>query len=317
MAVRPQLGFCFDRSFPAAEVVHFARRLEADGIDELWLIEDCFYTSAVPLAATALAATQQLTVGLGILPAVARNPAITAMEIATLCGLAPGRLVAGIGHGEQTWMAQIGAATPSPVTTLEEVITAVRQLLDGQRVTTRGRYVTLDDVGLDQPPDPVPLVLAGVRGPRSLAMAGRVANGLVLAEATGPTALRQAILTAAPHGPFEVIVFAALCVTAQRQDAYDAMAPFLAGLLGKPSPGLRAHPYFEEIATINEKTGIPGLGRMPQDWWDEIGMIGTLEDAQRQRAALHEAGAGTVACFPAAELEIARAQLADAAALVP
>ena len=56
----------------------------------------------------ALAVTERLAVGIGILPAVARNPAITAMELATLAGLAPGRVVAGIGHGVQEWMAQVG-----------------------------------------------------------------------------------------------------------------------------------------------------------------------------------------------------------------
>ena len=43
----------------------------------------------------ALAVTERLQVGLGILPAVARNPAVTAMEVATLCGARPGAAAAG------------------------------------------------------------------------------------------------------------------------------------------------------------------------------------------------------------------------------
>ena len=120
---------CFDRSLPAAAVVEFAEGLEAGGVEQLWVIEDCFYTAGISLAATALARTDRLQVGLGILPAVARNAAVTAMEIATLAELAPGRLLAGIGHGVQDWMEQMGARTPSPLTTLDEVITTVRRLL--------------------------------------------------------------------------------------------------------------------------------------------------------------------------------------------
>ena len=86
---------CFDRTFPPGFVTEFARRLDEGGADQLWIIEDCFYTAGVSLAATALAITERLTVGIGILPAVARNPAITAMEIATLCELAPGRFLPG------------------------------------------------------------------------------------------------------------------------------------------------------------------------------------------------------------------------------
>ena len=87
-------------------MIEVAERLEADGLDQLWVIEDCFYTVAPSLAAAALARADRLQVGLGILPAVARNAAVTAMEIATLERLAPGRVIAGIGHGVQTWMEQ-------------------------------------------------------------------------------------------------------------------------------------------------------------------------------------------------------------------
>ena len=99
------------------------------------------------------------------MPAVARNPAIAAMELATLAGLAPGRVIGGIGHGVQEWMAQIGARQTSPVTALDEVITALRALLRGETVTTAGSFVQLDHVALERPPDPVPPVLAGVRRP--------------------------------------------------------------------------------------------------------------------------------------------------------
>ena len=90
-ANRAEIGMCFDRTFPPPLVTDFARRLDHGGADQLWVIEDCFFTAGVSLAASALAVTERLRVGIGILPAVARNAAVTAMEIATLCGLAPGR----------------------------------------------------------------------------------------------------------------------------------------------------------------------------------------------------------------------------------
>ena len=117
----------------------------------------------------------------------ADGKAIAAMELATLANLAPGRLLAGIGHGVQEWMEQMGARTSSPLTTLEEVITVVRRLLHGDTVTFEGREVSMRDVALDAPPSEVPPLLAGVRGPKSLALAGRVADGVVLAEGAGPT----------------------------------------------------------------------------------------------------------------------------------
>ncbi len=86
----------------------------------------------------------------------------------------------GLGHGVQQWMAQIGAAVPSPMTLLREYTEAVRDLLHGGTVTADGRYVQLDQVELDWPPEQVPPVLVGARGPRTLRLAGELADGVIL-----------------------------------------------------------------------------------------------------------------------------------------
>ncbi len=302
---------CFDRTFPPAFVLEVAEQLESRAIDQLWVIEDCFYTAGVSLAAAALARTDRLTVGLGILPAVARNPAITAMEIATLARLAPGRIVAGIGHGVQEWMEQMGARAPSPVAALDEVLTAVRHLLRGDTVTRAGRHVTLRDVALDQPPDVVPPVLAGVRGPVSLAMAGRRADGLVIAEGAGPSYVRWAIDQTGDPGRFRVAVFTALCIADDARDAHRTMAPFVAGLCASPSPNIRAHPNFEQIRDRWQRRGEQGLVDMPAAWWRELGAIGTVDDAVAHVGALRDAGADDVSLFPAPDVAVARQQLDD------
>jgi 5,10-methylenetetrahydromethanopterin reductase len=316
LATAPGLGFCFDRGFPAGLVTEFARRLEAAGAQQLWVIEDCFYSAGVPLAAAALAVSDRLTVGLGILPAVARNPAITAMEIATMCELAPGRVLAGIGHGVQDWMRQMGARTPSPVSTLSEVITAVRRLLRGERVSMQGRHVHLDGVRLDRPPSPVPPVLAGVSGPKSLAMAGRMADGLVMADGTGPLAVRAALAEAGAAGGFHVAKFARLCVASDRATSYRTMAPYLAGLLDPPAAQLRLTPFYDDLVAWYAAHGMDGLATMPADWWSEIGPIGTLDDARAHLDALAAAGVSSIGLVPAPNVETARAQLGDVAALL-
>jgi 5,10-methylenetetrahydromethanopterin reductase len=263
----------------------------------------------VSLAATALARTEALTVGIGILPAVARNPAVTAMELATLAQLAPGRLLAGIGHGVQEWMEQMGALTPSPLTTLDEAITIVRRLLGGDTVTFEGAVFAMRDVALDAPPAVVPPVLAGVRGPKSLALAGRVADGVVLAEGAGPTYVRESIEQAGSPNPFRVSVFTALAVGDDAREMRRVMAPFVAGLIDGTNPAPNAHPHIEEIRERHEERGVDGIADMPADWWIEIGAIGTFDDAVRHAEALAEAGADDVAFFPGPTVELAREDL--------
>jgi alkanesulfonate monooxygenase SsuD/methylene tetrahydromethanopterin reductase-like flavin-dependent oxidoreductase (luciferase family) len=300
---------CFDRTYPSGFVLEVARALEVGGADQLWVIEDCFYTAGVSLAGAALAVTERLEVGLGILPAVARNPAITAMEIATLCGLGPGRVLPGIGHGVQSWMAQMGARPASPLTTLEEVIVAVTRLLAGETVTMHGREVHLDEVRLDRPPATVPPVLAGVRGPKSLAMAGRVAGGVVLAEPASPSYVRQAIEQAGRPEPFHVAVFSALCVERDRRDAYRWMAPWLEPIVRERTVALQALPFADDLVTRYERDGLEGLVTMPAEWWRELGPIGTMDDAVEHLHRLVEAGAHSIGLFPAPEIDVAREQL--------
>lgn len=311
------LGMCFPRELPAPFVIEVAQRLEADGLDQLWLIEDCFYTTAPSLAATAFAHTQRLQVGIGILPAVARNAAVTAMELATLEQLGPGRLVAGIGHGVQEWMQQMGARAGSPLAALEEVLSAVQRLLAGERVSVEGRYVSLDDVALQPPPDVAPPLLAGVRGPKSLALAGRLADGLVLADCAGPTNVRASIARAGRSGDasFRTCVFSSLCLTDDRAVAHRAMAPYLAEQLGAPWPGIDDHPHVDEIRERHAQGGIDALARMPPDWWQDIGAIGDLDDVLAHVDALHDAGATEVAFFPGPTPELTRQNLDDVAAI--
>jgi alkanesulfonate monooxygenase SsuD/methylene tetrahydromethanopterin reductase-like flavin-dependent oxidoreductase (luciferase family) len=309
------VGMCFDRSLPAPFVVEVAEALEADGVDQLWVIEDCFYTAGISLAATALARTETLTVGIGILPAVARNPAVTAMEIATLAQLAPGRLLSGIGHGVQDWMEQMGARTPSPLTTLDEAITIVRRLLHGESVTFGGSVFSMRDVALAAPPDDPPPVLAGVRGRKSLALAGRVADGVVLAEGAGPTYVREAIERAGAPDPFRVSVFTALAVGDDAREMRQAMAPFVAGLLDGANPAPEAHPHIDEIKERYDARGTDGIADMPADWWTELGAIGTFDDAVRHAEALADAGAHDVAFFPGPTVELARDDLAHVSRL--
>jgi len=307
-----EIGMCFDRTFPAPMVTDFARQLEAGGADQLWIVEDCFYTAGVSLAASALAVTDRLRVGLGILPAVARNAAVTAMEIATLDALAPGRVIPGIGHGVQSWMAQMGARPPSPLTTLEEVLVAVRRLLAGEKVTVHGRHVHLDDVQLDQPPSSPPELLAGVLGPKSLAMAGRVAGGLVIGEPASPSFVRLAREQAGrPDDDFHVAVFSSLCVEADRATAYTRMAPWLATVVDEPAPGLRALPFADELFARYRELGVDGLVTMPPEWWTELAPIGTLDDAAAHIAALEAAGVNSIGLFPLRDATLAMRQVAD------
>ena len=135
------LGVVFRPQLPPERLRSVAESAEAAGVAQLWLWEDSFFEGGIASAAAALAWTSRLQVGIGLLPVPLRNPALTAMEIATVTRLFPDRFLPGLGHGVLEWMAQAGAAVASPMTLLREYTAAVRALLAGERVSTAGRYV--------------------------------------------------------------------------------------------------------------------------------------------------------------------------------
>jgi alkanesulfonate monooxygenase SsuD/methylene tetrahydromethanopterin reductase-like flavin-dependent oxidoreductase (luciferase family) len=185
------IGAMIRREIPPGRVLEHARLIQ-DGFDELWVVEDLPYAGGISQATAVLEATRDVMVGHGIAPAPFRNPAALAMEWATLAGLHPGRTAVGIGHGVQSWMAQIGEKVESPLTLLSETIEAIRRLLAGQVVSMEGRYIHLDQVALRFPPVQAPVVSAGVTGPKSLRISGSIADGTILSEGHGPVEIERA-----------------------------------------------------------------------------------------------------------------------------
>jgi alkanesulfonate monooxygenase SsuD/methylene tetrahydromethanopterin reductase-like flavin-dependent oxidoreductase (luciferase family) len=282
------------RELPPRDIRPFARTAEALGYDELWVIEDCFWTTGIAGAALVLGATERVHVGIGILPAVLRNPALAAMEIATLAGAHPGRLTAGFGPGVAGWMKQVGAYPPSPMAALEATIADTRALLHGATV----RNARLDDVTLEYPPDPVPTVLAGVGGPRGLEVAGRVGDGAILAECCPPpwVATARGMLSAEA----QLVVYAWLSVAEDGGRARDALRPAVADFIARQHRGhaLRAASFADELPAR----------AVPDAWIDELAVSGTPAECHAAIERLGAAGADTVVLIP--PLEEAAEQLA-------
>jgi alkanesulfonate monooxygenase SsuD/methylene tetrahydromethanopterin reductase-like flavin-dependent oxidoreductase (luciferase family) len=191
--VSARIGVVFRPDFRPDTLRETASAAERAGVAELWLWEDCFLQGGIAAAAVALASSESLTVGLGVLPAPLRNVVTTAMEIATLDAMFPGRIRVGIGHGVQDWMRQAGAAVASPMTLMREYVTALSDLLAGQSVTVDGRYVRLTDVRLDWAPQQRVPVLIGGTGPKTLGLAGEIADGVILDARYTVATLRDAL----------------------------------------------------------------------------------------------------------------------------
>jgi alkanesulfonate monooxygenase SsuD/methylene tetrahydromethanopterin reductase-like flavin-dependent oxidoreductase (luciferase family) len=286
--VANRLGVLFRPEWPPEDLPAFARDAERDGFAELWLVEDCFLAGGLTMAATALAATDVLGVGIGLLPVAVRNAALTAMEIAGLARVHPGRLTVAFGHGVEPWMRQIGARPPDRLAALEETVTAVRALLAGEAVTTQGRHVHLEGVRLAHPPSPPPAALVGTTGPRGLEVAGRCADGILLPEGSVPEAVRWA-RGVADGGT--TVVYAWLSLDDDRSAAADALRPSVQAWL---QLGL-----YRELST---RAGLSDGAAQPEDdRLRALAVAGDARDCARAIAELWAAGTDTIVLIPRRE----------------
>lgn len=309
MAV-PDLGIMFRREDLPENIVAFSQRAEAAGFDEVWIVEDCFYASGVAPAAAALVGTGRIRVGLGIMPAVVRNAAFTAMEIATLARLAPGRFLPGLGHGLAAWMKQIGALPPSQLAALGETTDVVRRLLRGEPVDFQGEHVMLDKGRLKFPPTDVPPVALGVRGPRSLRLAGRLADGAILAEGSSPSLVswaREHIewgrAEAGRRDDHRITVYIWCAVDDDAAAARARVRPWIApGLVHGDSTYRDALGHRAAIEALIAQGGPDPVGHvaraMPDDWLGELAVVGTPQQGAATIRRLAAAGADSVVLVP-------------------
>jgi len=280
-----------------SHVTTWARAAERAGLGSVWIIEDYFHPGAYALAAAVAAVTERLAIGLGVVNPFTRHPVLLAMETAALAGIAPGRVVLGLGSSNRRWIeAQMGIPFKAPLGGLRESVEIVRRLLAGERVTFRGEVFTVDDVELEwRPPEAVP-VLLGVKGPRALRLAGEIADGVHCSVLASPQHVRRVRQTAGAGRPdFTVLAYLIVAISHDGHRARAAARPLIARYLsvlhGQSillDAGLgpeRTRPFREALGR-----GAPAADLVDDALIDALAVAGTPEHCRGQLARWAEAG---------------------------
>ena len=191
MNEKKRLGVLLKREVTPFYLSTSCSEIEEFGVDDLWVVEDMGWYGGISAATIALQATNRVRVGLGIIPVPYRNPAILAMELATLSSCYPGRLVAGVGHGVQEWVKAIGIQIGSPLSLLKETIIVLQTLLQGDTINMRGKELNMTNVALNHKPPMPPDILTGVIGPKSIELGINMTQGVILIEGSNPMEIRK------------------------------------------------------------------------------------------------------------------------------
>jgi 5,10-methylenetetrahydromethanopterin reductase len=184
-----RLGLAFLGAPSVPEMVALAQRAEAAGFESVWVAETRITRDAVvPMTAIA-GATERIRVGTAIMNVFTRGPVVLAITFLGLEEVAPGRIVMGLGTGSPLILAPQGQPFERPLTRLREYCRVLQPLMRGEEVTFDGETIRLEGARVEDllsqggaiasESKQVPLYL-GVTGPRSLELAGRVADGVLL-----------------------------------------------------------------------------------------------------------------------------------------
>jgi alkanesulfonate monooxygenase SsuD/methylene tetrahydromethanopterin reductase-like flavin-dependent oxidoreductase (luciferase family) len=320
------VGLVLGSALAPETLPRLSRLAEELGYGELWFAEDYFFTGGISGAAAALAATERIPIGLGVVSAMVRHPALLAMEIATLDRMFEGRLRPGIGTGVPAWMRQMGVKPASPLTALRESLESVRRLLDGEEVSLDGRYFKFDRVRLTHPPATrVPLYM-GVLAPKMMQMSGEIADGNVLSVLSSPEYVRWAreriAAGVAEAGrvdePRRLATFAFVSVgrdgAAAKAALREPMAFYLAADGGNALTD--AYGISDELnAMLAAGGGAEALAReLPDQWIEDLAIAGEPDECAAKIQRLLDAGSDSVVLFPVAGSDpeaIVRAVAAD------
>lgn len=169
---------------PIREGMDHVRHAEGRGFEAVWQAESRLVREAtVPMAAFA-AVTERIKVGSGVVNNWTRNVGLLAATFSTLDDLAPGRVMLGIGAWWDPLAAKVGIRRRRPLQAMRETVEVTRRLLAMERVTYHGEFVDVDDIEIDivhgdRSPKSVPIYI-GATGMKMMALAGEIADGVVL-----------------------------------------------------------------------------------------------------------------------------------------
>lgn len=295
----PQIGLLLGSSMTPAEILTAAAAAERAGLDELWVGEDYFFTGAIAIAASVLARTA-LPVGIGIVPTVSRHPALLAMELATLAGMYPGRLHAGVGAGVPEWLDGMALRPRKLVGAVHDTLAALRTLLAGETLSVEHETFAASEVVLEHPPATVPPLYVGAGGPKALARSGGAADGTILSVLAGADYVRWARerLAEGGAGPDHRVVLYAMCAVDDdparaRESLRELVGLYL--LTGPRNPITEVQGIADEAEALAARGLETAIPEIPDAWIDALTICGTPQQCAARIAELTEAGADAIA----------------------
>jgi alkanesulfonate monooxygenase SsuD/methylene tetrahydromethanopterin reductase-like flavin-dependent oxidoreductase (luciferase family) len=307
-----RIGLVLRDALPWPQCRQVVETAEETGYEAVFVPEIAGREAFVALTGFAAAASA-IRLGTGVVTIWARSPVTTAMAAASVQDLSKGRLILGIGAGTPAGPdAQDLTRRVGQLELVRRYVDVVRRTLAGELMQSRDPFdVAGFRLGLELTSGPPPIWL-GALGDRMIALAGEVADGVVLNWCTPErvTEARSILEGAAERAGRDrsavtVAVYARACLGVDETVALAA----LRDMTGQYA----AHPHY--LAQL-ERMGLGDSGRaaasareaghpedVPESLVRALAIVGGRAEAVAAFREFHEAGADLVLCYPVAAQE--------------
>jgi 5,10-methylenetetrahydromethanopterin reductase len=177
-----------------ADFEEMVTEIETLGYDNLWLTDSSLHSrNCWAYLTLAARQTSRMMIGTAVTNPVTRHPAVTAVAAATLADISGGRAILGIGAGDRPLLSLGYKPARLGLATLEASIGAIRALWSGATVDADEPGFALHGAHYRFPPERNIPVWVSATGPRTLELAGRVADGVILLAGLHPDGISFAL----------------------------------------------------------------------------------------------------------------------------
>jgi probable F420-dependent oxidoreductase len=161
---------------PHSRFLELIKLAESHGFEYAWTYDShVLWQESIPLLAVAARETSTIKLGHFVTNPGTRDPTVLASAYATLHDLSDGRMVMGIGRGDSA-RRYIGQQ-PVRVAEFERRLVMIKEFMNGRPVRWNDKELQLKWVRPELPE--IPMWVAGY-GPKALAVAGRVGDGVII-----------------------------------------------------------------------------------------------------------------------------------------
>ena len=168
-----EFGITLKPDMSPNRAVALASQAEAAGFTYGWLFDShVLWLEPYPLLTMMALNTKNMRLGTCVTNPATRDPSVTASVLATLNLVSGGRMDLGIGRGDSA--RRVLGKKPTTLAGLEQAVRMIKDLAEGRPTDYDGEQIQMDWAS-----GSLPVWIAGY-GPKALALAGRIADGVIL-----------------------------------------------------------------------------------------------------------------------------------------